>query len=332
MKSAMATSAGHLPGSISRDGNRLTKDSGAGGKDVSGICFLIERVGKYNAVMDARAPNSGSRLSLLGQIARAGDYDRFLVTLFAPPEKREALFALTAFNLEIARIRDVVREPMLGQIRLQWWREAFTEAKAGKPRRHDVLEGLSLAGIPEPLIEEMLTGREIEYAPEPPATLAEFRAYAAGTSGALSEAMAAALGGGDTLRAAARAVGTAFGMIGTLRATAFQARHGRVLLSSDILEEAGTSIAAIKERRTDPGLAKAAQRIASAAKQELVSARSLEVSVDKTSRAPLLLAPLTEAYLAQVGRARFDLLNSDTTLTPLRKQIAVGWANLRGKF
>ena len=47
----------------------------------------------------------------------------FSPTLFAPAEHRGALFALYAFNLEVARVREVVREPLAGEIRLQWWRD-----------------------------------------------------------------------------------------------------------------------------------------------------------------------------------------------------------------
>jgi len=57
---------------------------------------------------------------------RASDKDRFLATLFAPADKRGPLFALYAFNLEIAGVRDRVREPMAGEIRLQWWRDVLT--------------------------------------------------------------------------------------------------------------------------------------------------------------------------------------------------------------
>lgn len=280
--------------------------------------------------MSTRAPNSEPRLSTLGRTARAGDYDRFLTTLFAPPEKREALCALIAFNLEIAHIRDAVREPMLGHIRLQWWREAFTEARAGKPRRHDVLEGLAGAGIPESLIEEMLEAREVEYSPEPPATMADFKAYVSGTSGALSEAMMVVLGGGGSLRVAARAVGTAFGIVGVLRATAFQARHGRVLLPGAVLEAAGTNSNAVKELRAGTEIVKAARQIAVIAREELDEARALPA--EKAARAPLLLGSLADAYLKRLDRIGFDILKADTSLSPLRKQIAIGWASLTGKF
>ena len=48
-------------------------------------------------------------------LVRAADKDRFLATLFAPAEHRGALFALYAFNVEIARVREVVREPLAGR-------------------------------------------------------------------------------------------------------------------------------------------------------------------------------------------------------------------------
>jgi len=60
-------------------------------------------------------------LSLL----RNGDYDRYISVLFAPRDKRGDLAALYAFYLEIARIRDTVKEPLAGQIRLRWWRDTI---------------------------------------------------------------------------------------------------------------------------------------------------------------------------------------------------------------
>ena len=78
-------------------------------------------------------------LSPVGALARAADYDRYLSALFAPVGSREALFALIAFNHEIARIPEAVSEPMLGRIRLQWWREVVEAVYAGAPaRRHEV--------------------------------------------------------------------------------------------------------------------------------------------------------------------------------------------------
>ena len=62
--------------------------------------------------------------SATGKIVCGHDPDRYLCDLFAKPKAREGLFALHAFNHEVAKIRELVSEPMLGHIRLQWWREA----------------------------------------------------------------------------------------------------------------------------------------------------------------------------------------------------------------
>ncbi len=68
------------------------------------------------------------------------------LALFAPADRREALFALYAFNYEIARIREAVREEMLGRIRLQWWREVVeARLRRSRARRCDTVEMLSEA-------------------------------------------------------------------------------------------------------------------------------------------------------------------------------------------
>ena len=77
---------------------------------------------------------------------RRHDRDRFLTALFAPVERREALFALYAFNFEVAKTREVVQQVLLGHIRLQWWREAIGEIYSGGPvRRHEVVDPLAEA-------------------------------------------------------------------------------------------------------------------------------------------------------------------------------------------
>src|SRR6266702_8323096 len=79
------------------------------------------------------------RLSPVAALVRRHDHDRFQTVLFAPAARREALFALYAFNYEIARVRENVSQPVLGQIRLRWWRESIAAAFAGGPvRRHIV--------------------------------------------------------------------------------------------------------------------------------------------------------------------------------------------------
>src|SRR3569623_3799824 len=76
------------------------------------------------------------------ELVREADRDRYLATLFAPQDKRAALFALYAFNIELIRVRDVAREPMPGEIRLQWWREVLEDKRDGEAAAHPVAAAL----------------------------------------------------------------------------------------------------------------------------------------------------------------------------------------------
>src|SRR5918997_5524748 len=91
-------------------------------------------------------PEAAAPAGSLAEFVRRHDPDRFLCALFAPAARRDALFALIAFNHELARAREAARNPMAALIRLQWWRDAVEEAPAGKAaRRHEVAEPLARA-------------------------------------------------------------------------------------------------------------------------------------------------------------------------------------------
>src|SRR5581483_4695324 len=117
---------------------------------------------------------------------RRHDPDRYYATLFAPADKRPLLFALYAFNYEIARVAEHAREPMLGEIRLQWWREAVEGARANKPMAHDVARARSAlfarTDLPQSEFDTMLDARSLTGA-EPFADIAALEDYADKTSG-----------------------------------------------------------------------------------------------------------------------------------------------------
>src|SRR5688572_5320065 len=143
----------------------------------------------------------GEALSYCAREVRRVDYDRFLTALFAPPDARERLFALYAFNHEIAKVRETVSEPMLGQIRLQWWREALDGIYRGTPRKHAVVEALSAVVAerhpPRAGFEALIDAREFDLAGRAPATLAELEAYCEGTASQLLRLGAELLGVAD---------------------------------------------------------------------------------------------------------------------------------------
>jgi 15-cis-phytoene synthase len=186
---------------------------------------------------------SGHGLSPLGSFVRQHDPDRFLCALFAPAEKREALFALVAYNHELARAREAASNPMIALIRLQWWREVVENAAAGKPpRQHEVAQPLhgfigTGALAPEDLLA-MADAREAE-AEESIPTTAAFQAYLRGSAGGLALAAGRLLDATGPTLPALQQVGALYGLAGVLRSTGILARQGRCLLPEDALGTAG---------------------------------------------------------------------------------------------
>src|ERR1700692_2982047 len=76
------------------------------------------------------------------ELVRTADRDRFLSSLFAPAQHRGALHALYAFNVEVARVREVAREPLPGEIRLQWWSEVVNGERAEEAAANPVASAL----------------------------------------------------------------------------------------------------------------------------------------------------------------------------------------------
>src|SRR3546814_19486271 len=108
---------------------------------------------------------SSDLLSPCGALVERHDPDRYLASLFAPEAQREDLFALYAFNYEVAKTAAVVSEPMIGQIRLQWWRESLAGIYAGRARQHEVVQPLARAvparALPSALLETTINPKSV---------------------------------------------------------------------------------------------------------------------------------------------------------------------------
>ena len=78
------------------------------------------------------------------EIVEKGDPERFRAVMASPVEARPVLFSLFAFNVEVARAPWVTQEPMIAEMRLQWWRDAIEEIGQGGPvRKHEVVDALA---------------------------------------------------------------------------------------------------------------------------------------------------------------------------------------------
>jgi NADH dehydrogenase [ubiquinone] 1 alpha subcomplex assembly factor 6 len=285
----------------------------------------------------SRRSGGKTGLSTVGALVRQHDHDRFQTALFAPPAEREALFALYAFNYEIARVRESVREPMLGQIRLQWWREAIDVAygKAG-PRQHEVAEPLTAAirayGLTRAHFERLIDSRERDLADTPPAALAALEDYAEGSSSRLVQLALEVL---DAATPEAQAMGTeigvAYALAGLIRAMPVHARGGWLMIPDDVAAEAGLDPGDYAIGRATPALRRAVEAIARAAARHLDAARAIRSSIQKAALPALLPGRIAVMALKRLERAGFDPFSAAVASDPLQ-----GWrlayAALTGRF
>lgn len=256
------------------------------------------------------------------RLARRHDFERYLATLFAPRRARPALWILLAFNAEIARVREIVSEPAIGHVRLQWWREAVAAAGAEGPvRRHEVAAPLALAlraGALEPaLLDALIDGRERDLDDAPMAGEAALLDYAGQTGGLLAEAMAVAAEGGqagEAARRAARALGAGWALAGLLRAAGFHAGQGRQMLPQSALAAGGAGPRDLLERRATPGVRAAAAAVAAMARGRLAAAGRTGGPADRL----LVLKPVAAARLDRLERGGFDPFAAPDGLPPAR--------------
>jgi NADH dehydrogenase [ubiquinone] 1 alpha subcomplex assembly factor 6 len=250
--------------------------------------------------------------SSLAALVRCHDRDRYQTALFAPVGRRGALLALYAFNYEIARVREIVTQPMLGQIRLQWWREVLDAAYAGTLiRQHPVAVPLSAVirefGLSRQPFDRLVDTRERDLDDQPPATLAALEDYAEGTSAPLVHLALQILGAHEVaVEETARRIGIAYALAGLLRAMPFHARAGRTYIPTDIAERTGLDPGDYAAGRSTPALRAAIREIAEAAARHLHAARDHRVAIPRSAIAALLLALVASRFLTRLRRAEYD--------------------------
>src|SRR5687768_12963918 len=134
-------------------------------------------------------------------LVRDADKDRYLASLFAPEHRHRALYALYAFNNEIARVRDHIREPMAGEIRLQWWRDVLGGKDAGEagaaPVAAAIRDAIARYRLPLGALTGIIEARAFDLYDDPMGTLHELEAYCSRTSSSVMALAAQILNDGN---------------------------------------------------------------------------------------------------------------------------------------
>jgi NADH dehydrogenase [ubiquinone] 1 alpha subcomplex assembly factor 6 len=249
--------------------------------------------------------------------ARKLDPDRTLAVAFAAPADRPLLTALVLFNAELARIPEVVKEPLAGMIRYQWWRDALARAARGEGRSLHPLLPPVVAAITggrlrtAPLLA-LIDAREGELDRLQPADLEALEAYAATTAGGLHALMAEVSGADARTIAAASRVGIAYALVGVLRAIGFHRAQGRILLPADLVEREAIDAADILAARNEAALARVFDAILTRARVHLAAAAAAGPFERR------VLPALLPARLAAAQATKLARLGPRATMSPMR--------------
>jgi phytoene synthase len=254
------------------------------------------------------------------ELVRTADRDRFLASLFAPVQHRDALYALYAFNVEVSRVREVAHEPLPGEIRLQWWSEVVNGERGEEARANPVaaallavIERYSLA--PSKMIA-LIDARRFDLYNEPMMRLADLEAYARKTSSALIALTVRILAGVDA-QEVADTLGIAAAVVALLRALPLHAARGQLYVPIEVLDRHGVQVQDVLAGRSSDGLNTAVAELRNHARGLLVAARKQTTALPSEAWPAFLPVALVGPSLDRLERC--DAF-SPVELPPWRRQ------------
>ncbi len=245
------------------------------------------------------------KLTYCGELVRQYDPDRFLISLLMPAERRAALWALFAFNHEIAKTREVVTDTTLGLIRLQWWRDALAEVYDGKkPRQNEIMPDLAAAiaqyDLPREDFEQLVYAREFDLENVLPASMEGLENYADFTGAPLLR-LALRVSGETEDEKTLRDIAVGYGLSGLLRAVPFHASQQRCYMPGDLMAAQGVAERAVYDFKPGDEFLEVTGAVGKRA-LELLQARP-------QSRIVKLHRRIAMIYLKQAKHHEFDMLS-----------------------
>lgn len=279
---------------------------------------------------------SPAPLSDCAKYVREHDNDRFLSVLFSPADYREDLFALYAFNLELSKIRETVSEPLIGRMRLQFWRDAVPQMMEGTPPSHYVAEVLAGAVKMHDLsashLNEIIDTRETDLDDIPPKDLDAVVAYAEGTSSSLIKLAFGILGvTGEHADTCAKDAGIAIALIGLVRAIPYMSSTGRITLPFNLCRDAGLDPEKPLQWPTNPDVSAITLPMLKCAAHHLNAARANAGRLPRSAVPALLPMSLASLYLK-----RLQSLGGDPALFAARtpgvsRHVTMLWRSIIGR-
>lgn len=286
---------------------------------------------------NAAAPDPGAAYASCMAIVREFDPDRYIASLFAPRAAQPGLFALYAFSSEIARIREMVSEPMPGEIRHQWWREALScrgqEASRQNPVALAVLDTMRRYKLPPEPFLALIEARSFDLYDDPMPTWLDLEGYCGETSSALIRLASLVLAGGDDPGSADLCGygGVAYAMTGLLRAFPIHARRRQCYLPHETLIACGVSLDDVAEGKDSEGLRAALAEARKRAGQHFETLRSRIGEINPAIRPAFFGCCLVPDYLRRMERPDYRPFDTWVDINPLQKWWRIGLGAWRAR-
>lgn len=272
---------------------------------------------------------------------RDTDRDRYLACLLSPADKRGALAALYGFNAEIARVRDVVREALPGEIRLQWWRDLI-EGNApgdiggdsgGNPVAAGLVSAIETYRLPRQTLIDMIEARIFDLYDDPLEDRNGLEGYAGETASALIQLASLVLSSEDAARSAEAAghAGVAQAIAGLLLLMPTHRRRHQLYLPLDILSATGLDRDTFLAGQDKPRISAAIEAFAGLGLEHLVKAREA-ATVSAAVFPAFLPVALAEPVLRRAVRAGAAVLEESLQQPQWRRQLRLLRASLTRRF
>jgi 15-cis-phytoene synthase len=266
----------------------------------------------------------------VAQLVRQGDPDRYLSVLYAPEDRRDALLALYAFSLDVASIRDKIREPLAGEIRLQWWRDVIS-AGVGGGQGSPVAEALTRAvgehELPVQPLLNLLDARIFDLYDDPMPSRNDLEGYCGETSSALIQLACLVLDSDAAPDVAVQAGhgGCAYAIAGLVRSLPFQLARGQCYVPAEILASVGLSAEEFAARSDKEASLRALAAMVALGWEHANAFKEGAVAIPPSLRPAFLPAALSPAYLEKVEAKGRRALEQPADISPVRRH----WIMLR---
>ncbi|MDA4846655.1 phytoene/squalene synthase family protein [Hoeflea poritis] len=283
---------------------------------------------------DSVIPNADHCLAAL----RAGDRDRYLCALLTPHDARGAISALYAFNLEIARIRENITEPTMGEVRLQWWRDFLEGSPHGAAQANPVAAALAATidrhGLSTAPFLNMIAARQFDLYDDPMPDRNAFEGYAGETASAIIQLCVNVLGPDAARRSADAAghAGVAQLVAGTLLLLPVHRSQGQVYIPGDLLRATGLDRDAFLAARNEDAIGQAIAAFVALGREHLSEARTMVGQLPSGSFAAFLPLALAEPVFDRAERLGAALLSEPLQFAQWRRQLRLWRAARRGRL